>query len=165
MGDGFILVAKSDKLKKPDAIQPTALSVSGGGKPKLQGNEQEGKKKPKKEFSDKSLKMGLYHLKEGTPAIKALPDKSTRKDSISVCLDFLPQKEVQHAPSAVQEWQALYQLEECTQQQQSHFAKHMDRTGLMWLNAETFKKHKILIAPKCIHLLGNANGPKQNKRT
>jgi hypothetical protein len=38
--------------------------------------------------------------------------------------------------------------------------KHMDSTGLMWLNAEMFKKHKIAIAPKYAHLLSNATGPK-----
>ncbi len=43
--------------------------------------------------------------------------------------------------------------------------KHMDSTGLMWLNAETYEKHKITIAPKCTHLLGNANGSKQKKIT
>ncbi len=90
--DGFILAAKSDKSKKPDAIQPTALSVSGGGKRKLHGNKQEGKKKPKKEFSDKSLKMGLFHLKKRTPAAKALPNKSTLKDGISVVWIFVATK-------------------------------------------------------------------------
>ncbi len=39
--------------------------------------------------------------------------------------------------------------------------KHMDGSGLMWLNAETFKKHKIAIAPEFAHLLGDAMGPKQ----
>jgi hypothetical protein len=37
----------------------------------------------------------------------------------------------------------------------------MDSTSLMWLDAETFKKHKIAIAPKYAHLLGYATGPKQ----
>ncbi len=41
----------------------------------------------------------------------------------------------------------------------------MDKTGLMWLDPETFKKHKILITPKYIHLMGDANGPKQKKHT
>jgi hypothetical protein len=38
---------------------------------------------------------------------------------------------------------------------------HMNTTGLMWLNTETFKKHKITIAPKFAHLLGNVTGPKK----
>jgi hypothetical protein len=51
-GGGFILVAKSGKSKKLDATQPTALSVSGCGKCKSNGNKQEGKNKTKKELSD-----------------------------------------------------------------------------------------------------------------
>ncbi len=39
--------------------------------------------------------------------------------------------------------------------------KHMDTTGLMWLDAKTFKKHKITIAREFVHLLGNTTGPKQ----
>jgi hypothetical protein len=38
---------------------------------------------------------------------------------------------------------------------------HMNTTGLMWLDIETFKKHKIMIAPKFAHFLGDATGPKK----
>ncbi len=38
---------------------------------------------------------------------------------------------------------------------------HMNTLGLMCLNAETFEKHKITIAPKFAHLLGDATGPKK----
>jgi hypothetical protein len=41
--------------------------------------------------------------------------------------------------------------------------KHMESTGLLWLDTETFKKHKITIPPKYTHLLGNATGPKKKK--
>ncbi len=38
----------------------------------------------------------------------------------------------------------------------------MNETGLMWLDAETYKKHKQTqaIPSKFAHLLGNATGPK-----
>ena len=42
--------------------------------------------KKERKTSDRSLKMGFFHLKKGTPASKALPDKGTLKDGI--CLDF-----------------------------------------------------------------------------
>jgi hypothetical protein len=29
--------------------------------------------------------MGLFHIKKGTPASNALPDKSTLKDGVSIC--------------------------------------------------------------------------------
>jgi hypothetical protein len=37
----------------------------------------------------------------------------------------------------------------------------MNTTGLMWLDAETFERHKITIAPEFTHLLDDATGPKQ----
>jgi len=37
----------------------------------------------------------------------------------------------------------------------------MAKSRLMWLDADTFKKHDIVIAPEFAHLLGDATGPKQ----
>jgi hypothetical protein len=36
--------------------------------------------------------MGLFHVKRGTPASKALPDKSTLKDGASICMEFCSHK-------------------------------------------------------------------------
>jgi hypothetical protein len=36
----------------------------------------------------------------------------------------------------------------------------MNETGLLWFDEETMKKHKIDIASKYSHLLGDATGPK-----
>jgi hypothetical protein len=41
--------------------------------------------------------------------------------------------------------------------------KHMDDTKNMWLDAETFQKHKITMAPKFTHLLGDVPGLKQKE--
>jgi hypothetical protein len=88
-GGGFIHATKSNDLKKPNATQPTVLNEGGGGKRKLSSDKQEGgKEQPKKEFSNKGCKMGLFHLKKGTPAAKALPKKCILKDSVSMYLDF-----------------------------------------------------------------------------
>jgi hypothetical protein len=38
---------------------------------------------------------------------------------------------------------------------------HMAKSGLMWLGADTFKKHENIIAPEFAHLLGDATGPKK----
>jgi hypothetical protein len=86
-GGGFTLAPKTDLAKKSTATQPNSEAAA-GYKRKLTGNEQEGRKKQKKEFSDKSLKMGLFHIKKGTPPAKALPDKSLLKDNIGACMDF-----------------------------------------------------------------------------
>jgi len=83
---GFVPAPPAAEAAKPAANQPT--DANGGGKRKGNGEAEqqaEGQKK-KRNTSDKSLKMGLFHLKKGTPASKALPEKSTLKDGI--CLDF-----------------------------------------------------------------------------
>jgi hypothetical protein len=74
------------KPKKPGTTQPA--DSNGGGKRKTNGKEQQGQKNPKKGFSDRSLKMGLFHVKKGTPALKALPNKSTLKNGVSICINF-----------------------------------------------------------------------------
>jgi hypothetical protein len=35
------------------------------------------------------------------------------------------------------------------------------KSGLMWLDANTFKKHENVIAPEFAHLLGDMTGPKK----
>jgi hypothetical protein len=106
--------------------------------------------------------MGLFHLKKGTPAAKALPEKSILKDGVSVCLDFCCHKRKCNHPHALckngkhyTNWKNISNSNEVT------LLKHMDSMSLMWLDAEMFKKHKIMIAPGYAHLLGNATGPKQ----
>ena len=140
--------------------QPTEANPNGKHKPN--GEEQDGKKKPRKEFSDKSLKMGLFHVKKGDPAAKALPDKSTHKDRASICLDFcyhnqkfnfthLLCKNGKHYTN----WKNVPNNNKMT------LLKNMSATGIMWLDAKTFMKHGFFIAPKFAHLLGDATGPKQ----
>jgi hypothetical protein len=77
-GGGFTLALKGNDSKKTTTVQPA--DGTSGGKRKPNGKEQQGQKKPKKEFLDKSLKMDLFHVKRGTPASKELPDKITLKD-------------------------------------------------------------------------------------
>jgi hypothetical protein len=104
-------------------VQPITLKE--GGKRKTNGDEPAvvvpGNKKPRKEFSDKSLKMGIFHVKAGTSVAKALPDKSLLMDSAGYCLDFCSQdKKMQFPTSVVQEWQALHELEERARRRQAH---------------------------------------------
>ena len=61
------------KPKKQPSTQPAALGNAGKHKANVN---KPGQKKPRKEFSNKSLKLGLFHVKKGTPAVKALPNWS-----------------------------------------------------------------------------------------
>ena len=159
-GGGFVPAPPAVEAAKPTTNQPA--DANGGGKRKSNGEAEqqaEGQKK-KRNTSDKSLKMGLFHLKKGTPASKALPEKSTLKDGI--CLDFccherkcnfnhLLCKNGKHYTN----WRNVPEDDRLT------LLKHMTKSGLMWLDAETFKKHESIIPPEFTHLLGDATGPKQ----
>jgi hypothetical protein len=61
----------------------------------------------------------------------------------------------------MQEREALHQLKNVPEDNRLILLKHMEKSGLMWLDAETFKKHENAIAPKFAHLLGDATGPKR----
>jgi hypothetical protein len=80
-GGGFAPKPKTDNAKKPGTTQPA--DGNGGGKCKANGKEQQVQKKPKKEFSDRSLKMGLFHVKKGTPALKALPIRALLRTELA----------------------------------------------------------------------------------
>jgi hypothetical protein len=67
------------------AVEKTAKTPVANGKGKKDGNESKNKKQ-KRKASDKSLKMGIFHIKQGVNATLALPKKGKLKDSI--CLDF-----------------------------------------------------------------------------
>jgi hypothetical protein len=83
---GIITIAATNT----DTKNQEGTAISGeGNKCKSDGNEP-GKKKSRKEFSDKSLKMGLFCIKKGTSAAKTLPNKGKLKDK--VCLDFCSHK-------------------------------------------------------------------------
>ena len=76
---------KQDSEKnKTDSGEPAAGTE--GGKRKSEGGDTQPRKK--RETSDKSLAMGIFHVKKGTPVSKALPDKAKLKDGASICLDF-----------------------------------------------------------------------------
>ncbi len=159
-GGGFTLEPKDNKAKKQSAPQPA--DGTGGGKRKPNSKEQQGgQKKPKKEFLDKSLKMGLFHMKKGTPASKALPNKSTLKDGAGICMDFCSHKKKGDYPHQLCKNEMHYtNWKNVLDEDKITLLKHMDGSGLMWFNTKTFKKHKIAIAPEFAHLLGNAMGPR-----
>jgi hypothetical protein len=159
-GGGFVPAPPSAEPAKPAANQPA--DANGGGKRKGNGEgeqQAEGQKK-KRNTSDKSLKMGLFHLKKGTPASKALPEKSTLKDGI--CLDFCcHERKCNFNHLLCKNGKHYTNWKNVPEEDRPILLKHMEKSGLMWLDAETFKKHEIVIAPEFAHLLGDATGPKK----
>ena len=102
--------------------------------------------------------MGLFHMKRGTPASKALPEKSTLKEG--VCLDFCcHDRKCNYNHLLCKNGKHYTNWENVPEEDRPILLSHMAKTKLMWLDADTFKKHEITIAPKFAHLLGNATGP------
>jgi len=159
-GGGFVPAPTADEAAKPATNQPT--DANGGGKRKANGEAEqqaEGQKK-KRNTSDKSLKMGLFHLKKGTPVSKALPDKSTLKDG--VCLDFCcHERKCNFNHLLCKNGKHYTNWKNVPEEDRPILLKHMEKSGVMWLDAETFKKHEVVIAPEFAHLLGDATGPKK----
>ena len=160
-GGGFIPVPPAAEATKPVANQPA--EANGGGKQKGNGLAEQqaaaGQKKPRN-TSDKSLKMGLFHMKKGTPASKALPEKGTLKEG--VCLDFCcHERKCNYNHLLCKNGKHYTNWKNVPEEDRRILLVHMAKFGLMWLDADTFKKHENVIAPEFAHLLGDATGPKR----
>jgi hypothetical protein len=82
-----------------------------GAKGKKYSNEPS-KKKQKRETSNKSLKMGLFHMEKGATVATALPENKKGKLKEDICMDFCcHDKKCNFSPLALQERQALHHLE------------------------------------------------------
>jgi hypothetical protein len=67
-----IIAPKSNPTAQPATSKEVGKCKTNGKEPEVVA----GNKKPRKEFSNKSLKMGIFHVKAGTLVAKALPDKT-----------------------------------------------------------------------------------------
>jgi hypothetical protein len=163
-GGKIVALAPSTTEQKTNA-KPAATTK--GGKRKLDGTNPAPNKK-KRGTSNKSLTMGIFHVKKGTPVSKALPNKSKLKDGASICFDFCCHKRKCKYPHQLctngkhyTNWKNVPEAYKLV------LLSHMDSTGLLWFNEETMKKYRIKIAPEFAHLLSDASGPKpkQTKST
>ncbi len=134
------------------------------------GKKKEGKqnrcKKQKREGgpSNKSLQMGLFHTKIGISAGAAHPKKGKLKDKI--CLDFRSHTRKCSKPHQVcMDGKQYTHSNRIPDEDKALILAHCNSTGKMWLDAETLKKHVIVIPPEFAHLLSDASGPKPTVRT
>jgi hypothetical protein len=154
-GGIITLVATNTNAKNQEGA-----TVSGEGNKCKSDGDEPGKRKSRKEFSDKSLKMGLFHIRKGAPVAKALPDKGKLKDK--VCLDFRSHKKKCNYPHQLCKHRKHYtNWKNVPKEDKPVLLSHMNETGLMWLDAETFEKHKQTqaILAEFAHVLGNATSP------
>ncbi len=143
--------------------EKTAKTPAVNGKGKKDGDEPK-KKKQKRKASDKSLKLGMFHIMQGVNATSALPKKGKLKDSI--CLDFCAHgKKCKYLQMLCKNGKHYTSLKNIPNEDKLVLLKHMSESKNLWLNAKTFSKHKITLAPKFTHLLGDALGPKGKEAT
>ena len=157
-GGGFVPKPLAVEAKKTATNQPAA-NVGGKCKRNNKAEQQAGQKK-QRNTSNKSLKMGIFHMRKGSPASKALPKKSKLKDGI--CLDFCcHERKCNFNHLLCTNGKHYTNWKNIPEENRPILLKHMEKTGLMWLDAETFKRHENVIAPEFAHLLGEVTGVKQ----
>ncbi len=91
--------------------------------------------------------MGLFHTKNGISVGAAQPEKGKLKDKI--CLDFCSHTRKCSKPHQVctngkhyTHWNRI------PDEDKTLILAHCNSTGKMWLDAETFKKHEVVIPPQ-----------------
>jgi hypothetical protein len=147
---------RTDDYTKRSVNQISTAATKGGRR------NEPGVKKPKRDFFDRSLKMGLFHIKKGTPVNKAFPDSTKLKDGAGIYLDFNSHGHKCPFPHQLcKSGKHFTNWMHVPDDNKPTILKHMDNTGLAWLDAETFKKHNTSIPPKFAHLIGDANDPKK----
>jgi hypothetical protein len=106
--------------------------------------------------------MGLFHVKKGAFASKALPDKSMLKDGTGIYMDFCShEKKCNYPHQLCRNGKHYTNWKNVPNDNKVTLLKHMDSLRLVWLDVKTIEKHKIVIALEFAHLLGDATGPKQ----
>ena len=158
---GFTHESRTTETIKQSANQ-ISTTANEGGRHKLHGSNDPGAKKPRKEFLDRSLKVGLFHIRKGTPHNKAFPDSIKLKDGTGICHNFNSHGYKCPFPHQLcktgkhfTNWKHVPDDDKIT------ILKHMYETGSAWLDAKTFEKHNSSTPPEFAHLLGDASGPKK----
>jgi hypothetical protein len=80
--------------------------------------------------------------KKGAPAVKALPNKSKLKDGQGICLDFCSHEKKCNFPHQLcKNGEHYTNWKKISNEDKPVLLCHMNKTGLMWLDAKTFEKH------------------------
>jgi hypothetical protein len=122
----------------PAAVNESVATpaASNEAKGKKSGKEPS-KKKQKCETSDKSLKMGLFHMEKGASIAAALPKKGKLKDN--TCMDFCSHDRKCNFPHMLcKNGKHYYTRKNLPDNDKVVLLNHMDEKKKMWLNAKTF---------------------------
>ncbi len=104
--------------------------------------------------------MGLFHMEKGATVATALPKKGKLKEDI--CMDFYCHDKKCNFPYLLCRNGKHYTAwKNVLNEDKAVLLTHMDEKKKMWLDAKTFARHNVTIAPEFSHLLGDALSPKQ----
>jgi hypothetical protein len=141
-------VAEIAALKvKPDASPP--------GTP---ARERVGKKQKVKPATKDFTKAGLFRCKEGTPIAELFPSDLSKK----LCSFFSFHDKKCSKPNQACDFEHIGKWDKIPVADQTKILEHCHATrgNKVWLDAETFTKHKITVPEKFTYLLGDSFGPK-----
>ncbi len=103
-------------------------------------------------------KAGLFHCKEGTPISELFPSNLSKK----YCSFFCFHNKKCPKPKQTCNFEHIRKWDKIHADDQSKILVHCHATQgtKVWLNAETFAKHKATVPDKFVYLLGDGKGPK-----
>ena len=140
-------ISQDDSKKKADASPPGTPSKERRNK-KARGLKPTG-------GSDQT-KLGLFHSKEGTKPEDLFP---TGLESTPCAFFCFQNKKCTRTRSSCPRPHTV-KWDTIKSDDQAKILRHFSETGNGWLDAETFKKHRIEIPATYSFLLGDASGPK-----
>jgi hypothetical protein len=117
------------------------------------------KQKQKKGAGSKDFtKAGLFHCKEGTPVTEFFPADLTKK----YCSFFCFHNKKCSKPHQACDFDHVGRWDKVLPDDQSKIVKHCHagKGKKVWLDADTFTKHKVTIPDKFAYLLRDLEGPK-----
>jgi hypothetical protein len=103
-------------------------------------------------------KAGLFRCKEGTPFLELFPTNLSKK----YCSFFCFHNKKCTKPKQTCNFEHIGKWDKIPANDQSKILAHCHATQgtKVWLNAETFAKHKATVPDKFAYLLGDGKGPK-----
>jgi len=103
-------------------------------------------------------KAGLFHCKDGTPVADLFPAGLTKK----YCSFFCFHNKKYSKPHQACDFDHVGRCDKVPPDEQLKILEHChaEKGKKVWLDADTFAKHKIVIPDKFVYLLGDSEGPK-----
>jgi len=147
-------------MSVPNTVPGTSKVKPEASPPGTPARERTGKKQRIKTApgSQDFSKAGLFHCKEMTPFSELFPTNLKKK----LCSFFCLHGKKCSKPTQVCEYEHIGKWEKIPATDQIKILEHCHVTQgkKIWLNADTFLKHKNTIPDKYTYLLGDLKGPK-----